>query len=479
MDSTDRTPAQPAATKGKGPSSASSGKAPASKEQFSAATQGVQERAQATLFGAATLAQALETEEGTVRRLENYTGLLAGFQQLVSIMARGYEAATEDIRSLVASTLDMATQQDRTFVAEASQALAAWTTKYQQAMSQGENRSMQEQLASWEQVRQAGVALSRKITSLTTEHVESTASGEIFRTLLPACFQHVRVRTEATYAELNANLPSLLCKFVAPDQAGPILASIFTCLCNYNTEVCGMALAQTVVPVYTIPNTYRVQQSLWESMCQIIPGIARANGGNTRPSHPTARNMPARQTGTAPVTGNSGGRGTVAAPPPNPAATAAAPTHTVGVSQQTKIVGIPPTGSIWANFHQFGPEPEIPTVDLTHDGDTPAAIPQGTNTPVSAGPVSERRSSKINVPKVEAYHLLSAMQDRQERARQSAEAANQTPSSRRSSAQGRDSSVGLPRGLPATLPNLLGLPSVPSSTANPVVPERGTKASSK
>ena len=38
-----------------------------------------------------------------------------------------------------------------------------------------------------------------------------------------------------------------------------------------------MAMAQTVVPVYTIPNTYRVQQSLWESLCRIIPGIARTD----------------------------------------------------------------------------------------------------------------------------------------------------------------------------------------------------------
>ena len=50
---------------------------------------------------------------------------------------------------------------------------------------------------------------------------------------------------------------------MTPDQAGHILASIFTCLCNYNTEIYGMAMAQTIVPVYTIPNTYRVQQSLW------------------------------------------------------------------------------------------------------------------------------------------------------------------------------------------------------------------------
>ena len=73
-------PIKPGATKGKGPSDESSGKAPTSKSQFSAAALGVQERAQSTLFGAATLAQATSTEEDTVRRLENYTGLLTGLQ---------------------------------------------------------------------------------------------------------------------------------------------------------------------------------------------------------------------------------------------------------------------------------------------------------------------------------------------------------------------------------------------------------------
>ena len=63
------------------------------------------------------LAQATSTEEDTVRRLENYTGLLTGLQKLVVTMASGYEAATEDVCSLVTSTLDVATQRDRNFVA--------------------------------------------------------------------------------------------------------------------------------------------------------------------------------------------------------------------------------------------------------------------------------------------------------------------------------------------------------------------------
>ena len=236
-------PTKPGATKGKGPSSEISGKAPTSKLQLSAAALGVQECVQSTLFGAATLAQATGMEEDTVHRLENYTGLLTGLQKLVVTMASGYEAATEDVRSLVASTLDVATQQDHTFVVGASQVLANWTAKYQHAMSQGENQSMHDQLARWDRVREAGIALSHHITSLTTEHGQSTVSGEIFWTLIPACFQRVRVQTEATFFEVNATLPSLLCRFLTPDQAGQIMASIFTCLCNYNTEICRMAMA--------------------------------------------------------------------------------------------------------------------------------------------------------------------------------------------------------------------------------------------
>ena len=269
---------KPGATKGKGPNNESSGKAPASKLQLLAAALGVQEHVRSTLFDAAALAQATSTEGDTVRRLENYTCLLNGLQKLVVTMASGYEAATEDVRSLEASTLDVATQRDSNFIAGASQAPADWTAKYQHAMSQGENQSMHDQLAHWDRVREAGIALSCHITTLTTEHEQSMVSGEIFRTLIPACFQRIRVQTEATFSEVNATLPSLLCRFVAPDQAGQIMASIFTCLCNYNTEICGMAMAQTVVPVYTIPNTYRVQQSLWESLCRIIPGITRTSG---------------------------------------------------------------------------------------------------------------------------------------------------------------------------------------------------------
>ena len=69
---------------------------------------------------------------------------------------------------------------------------------------------MHDQLARWDQVREAGIALSRHITTLTTEHEQSMASGEIFRTLIPACFQRIQARTEATFSEVNATLPSIV-----------------------------------------------------------------------------------------------------------------------------------------------------------------------------------------------------------------------------------------------------------------------------
>ena len=63
-------PTKPIPSKGKGPNSESSSKAPASKSsattQPSAAAQGVQEHVQSILFGVATLAQAMSTEEDAV-----------------------------------------------------------------------------------------------------------------------------------------------------------------------------------------------------------------------------------------------------------------------------------------------------------------------------------------------------------------------------------------------------------------------------
>ena len=108
----EQNPSKAPGTKGKGPNSENSGKAPATKSKLLTSAEGVRERAQTTLFRGAALAQAMgsEEEEEVTRRLENYTGLLDGFQKLVGVMANGYEDATEDIQCLVASMLDAATE---------------------------------------------------------------------------------------------------------------------------------------------------------------------------------------------------------------------------------------------------------------------------------------------------------------------------------------------------------------------------------
>ena len=407
----DAQPTKPKPSKGKGPNSKSSNKAPASKSGTT-----TQEHAQSTLFGVATLAQAADTEEDTVRRLENYTGLLTGLQNLVVTMASGYEAAMEDIRALVASTLDVATQRDHAFIAGASQAFANWTEKYQQAMSQGENRSLHDQLAHWDQVRKAGLTLSQKITSLTTDYEPSTVSSEIFQTLLPDCFCRIQAKTEATFNKLNANLPSLLCRFVAPDQARQMLSAIFTCMCNYNTEICRMAMAQTVVPVYTIPNTYWVQQSLWEGICQIIPGIAHTSGSELHSFEPAApHNTPVEQAGTVPDAGNSWVPEFRTAKSSDPQSSAASSsTHKKNIAQEVCQTGvplrIPPAGSVWVAKEAFQ---HILIVNLTDDGYPPGTRPQKTSMPIKTTPAADRSHSgkKLDISKIKGAHLLFEMQD--------------------------------------------------------------------
>ena len=353
----------------------------------------------------------------------------------------------------------MATQHDRAFIAGASQALANWTEKYQQAMSQGENQSLHDQLAHWDQVRKAGIPLSQKITSLTTDYEPSTASCEIFRTLLPDCFHRIRAQTEATFNKLNANLPTLLCWFVAPDQAGQMLSAIFTCMCNYNTEICGMAMAQTVVPVYTIPNTYWVQQSLWESICQIIPGIARTSGSELRSFEPAApRNTPVEQAITMLAAGNSGVPELGTAKSNDPQSSAASSTRKKNATQevcQTGVpLGIPPAGSVWVAKEAFQ---HIPIVNLMDDGDPPGTRLQKTSTPIKTTPAADRSHSgkKLDISKIKGAHLLFKMQDRQEKARgRESKAKGQATTSHWTAGEERSSSGELPPGLLARLPKL-------------------------
>ena len=359
-------------------------------------------------------------------------------------MVSRYKEAAEDIRALVASTLDKATQGDRAFIAGASQALANWTEKYQLAMSQGENQSLHDQLARWDQVRQAGVTLSQKITSLTTDYEPGTTSSEIFRALLPDCFCRIRAQTEAMFHELHATLPTLLCQFVTPDQARQMLSAIFTCMCNYNTKICGMAMAQALVPVYTIPNTYRVQQSLWEGICRIIPGIARTSGSELRFFEPAApHNTPVEQVITVLAAGNTG-----------VSSSTCKKNAAKGVCQTEAPLGIPPAGSVWVAKEAFQ---HVSIVNLADDRDPPSANPQKTSTPIKAAPEDNRSHSrkKLDISKIKGAHLLFEMQDQHEKAwGRESEAEDQATTSHRVAGGELSSGVELPPGLPAKLPKL-------------------------
>ena len=219
-----------------------------------------------------------------VRNLENYTGLLTGLQQLIMVMAQGYQSTSEDIRELVSGSLARATERDRVFIQRASTALGEWTRAYQAAVGSQANLPVFDLLHRWDQVRAAGNRLADEILSLTATETEENSSAEILRALIPACFSRIRAHSEAVFRTMNADLPSLLCRFVSGEQAGQMLTSICTTMCNYNIEMCGMALSQTVVPVYAIPTTYQTQRSLWQSICQIIPGIAQHTGSELRSS---------------------------------------------------------------------------------------------------------------------------------------------------------------------------------------------------
>ena len=453
-------PTKPIPSKGKGPSSGNSSKAPASKSSAtthpSVTARGVQECAQSTLLRAATSIQAMGTGEDTVRHLENYTSLLAGLQNLVVTMAGGYEEAAEDIRALVASTLDEATQQDHAFVAGASQALANWTEKYQLAMSQGENQSLHNQLAHWDQVWQARVTLSQKITSLTTDYEPGTTSSEIFGGLLPDCFCRIRAWTEATFHELHATLPTLLCQFVAPGQARKILSAIFTCMCNYNTEICGMAMAQAVVPVYTIPNTYRVQHSLWEGICQIIPGIACTSVSGLRSFEPAApHNTPIEQVATVPVASSTG------------VSSSTRKNTTKEVCQTGVPLGIPQAGSVWVAKEAF--QQHIPTINLADD-DHASTGPPKTSTPIKAAPEVDRSHSgkKLDISKIKGAHLLFEMQDQREKTQEKESKGKDQVATSQWVAGGKLSSAGeLPPGLPAKLPKFAEKDVTPNKLSNP------------
>ena len=116
-----------------------------------------------------------------------------------------------------------------------------------------------------------------------------------------------------------------------------------------------MAMAQTIVPVYTIPNTYRVQQSLWESLCRTIPGIARNNPSGPRPTLQSS-NPPVG----ANVTLGAGGSrdpGATATREGTQSASALQTTRQKRSSREKQHgeapVGISPAGSVWVAHSEF------------------------------------------------------------------------------------------------------------------------------
>ena len=249
-------------------------------------------------------------------------------------------------------------------------------------------------------------------------------------------------------------------------------------MCNYNTEICGMAMAQTVVPVYTIPNTYRVQQSLWESLCRVIPGIARTRGSEPRSAKlPAPSNTPV---GVNITSGASGARdpGATAIREGGQPASALQTSHQKRSSREKQHgevpFGIPPAGSVWVASLEFQ---NLPVISLTGDDNPPVTQPEDTSTPLKATPVMGRHVSggKINVSKVDAHHLLWKMEDCQEMAWQRAEA----EASDRSSSRGQGSGSGPPYGLPATLPDLAAEERIPAKPLDlaPTAPKQEKKRS--
>ena len=211
-------------------------------------------------------------------------------------------------------------------------------------------------------------------------------------------------------------------------------------------------MAQTVVPVYTIPNTYRVQQSLWEGICRIIPGIARTSGSELCSFEPAApNNTPVEQDGMVPAAGNSRvpefGTAKSSDPQSSTASSSARKKNATQEVCQTGVpLGIPPARSVWVAKEAFQ---HIPIVNLADDRNPPGTRLQKTSTPIKTTPAADRSHSgkKLNISKIKGAHLLFEMQDRQEKAwERESEAKGQAATSHQTA--GRELLPGLPTKLP-------------------------------
>ena len=225
-------------------------------------------------------------------------------------------------------------------------------------------------------------------------------------------------------------------------------------------------MAQAVVPVYTIPNTYRVQQSLWEGICWIIPSIARTSGSGLHSFELAApHNTPVEQVTTAPAAGSTG---------------VSSSTHkkTAKEARHTGVpFGIPPARLVWVAQEAF--QQHIPTINLA--GDDPASAgPPKTSTPIKATPEVDRSHSgkKLDISKIKGTHLLFEMQDRQEKTQEKeSEGKDQVTTSQQVAGGKLGSAVELPSGLPAKLPKFAEKDVTSNKPLNPVpeVSSRGKK----
>ena len=173
-------------------------------------------------------------------------------------------------------------------------------------------------------------------------------------------------------------------------------------MCNYNTEIQGGC-------------TYRVQQSLWESLCWIIPGIAHASGSELRSTQlPVPNNTPAEQPDITSGAGDSGDPGATAikvGSQPAPASQTSQKKRTSQEKRQSEVpLGIPLTGSTWVHASEFQ---NLPVINLAGNDNPPETLPQYTSTPIKATPITGRRGSrgKINLSRVNAAHLIWKMED--------------------------------------------------------------------
>ena len=169
-------------------------------------------------------------------------------------------------------------------------------------------------------------------------------------------------------------------------------------------------------PIYTVPNTYRVQQSLWESICQIIPSIAHTSGSELHSFEPAAPcNTPVEQAVTVPAARNPGvpELGTAKSNDPQGSA-ASSSTRKKNAAQEVRQtglpLGIPPAGSVWVAKEAFQ---HIPIVNLADDGDPTSTRLQKTSTPIKTTPAADRSHSgkKLDISKIKGAHLLFEMQD--------------------------------------------------------------------